>query len=135
MQEFLKIRIELFYIAFFRTIGWLLSRDKVEVERRKLGLMQAECFPKPTPVPVSLHGVAVPRADRKREPRQSQLVFRVEENPVTGNPFPGVLPQAVKIRPLRNAVRSGKAERLFRGFRLTSKQLLRKGAYGLSCGG
>lgn len=110
MQKLFKIRIEFFYIAFFRAIGWLLSGHEMEIVMRKLCLVEAKSLPKPAAIPISCHGIAVLRADGKREARALQLVFLIKKYPVPGNPLLGIFPEPAEIRALPDAVRLGKTE-------------------------
>jgi hypothetical protein len=107
MQKLFEIRIELIYIAFFRAIGWLLSRYEVEIVWRQLAFVLAKYFPQPAAVAVTLHGVAVFGADREAKPRPPPFVLRIKKNPVPRNPFLGILTQPEKVRSLSETIRRG----------------------------
>jgi hypothetical protein len=63
MQKLFEIRIEFFYIAFFRTIGWLLSGNKVQIIGWQFFLMMTKSLPQPATIRIPRYGVSVLRAD------------------------------------------------------------------------
>jgi hypothetical protein len=78
MKKFLKIRMEFFYIAFFRAIGWLLSGDEMQIVRTQPVAIQAEQFSQASPKRIPRHGVAEASADRERNARNPLFARSVE---------------------------------------------------------
>lgn len=113
MHEFLKILMKLFYIAFFRQVGWLLSRNEMQIYCGKISLPQTKGFPYLATIPVSGHGIPILCADGKSESRRSEVIRGVIEDPMPGHPLSRILPQTSEIAPLGNAVRSRDAVNLF----------------------
>lgn len=115
MQKFFKIFIELFYIAFFQQLSWLLSCDEVEIERWEFSIAKPKNLPQPSPITVSDHRISYFSAYGKRKPSMARFISRIKQNPMTRNPLLRIFSQLGKLFTLCNAVRTGKAKWFFFG--------------------